>query len=166
MGIGLSFAFCAIVAAGCAVAGQGATPFEEEVSSDAGHVDARTTSHDAGRSYEASTYDAPPPPPEDASQPDTNISPPPPMCNDARLLTGIPACDQCLEANCCAPDETCSTSQDCMDFVQCGNDCFNADGGPTQACFDACTTAHPTGAQQMSALDSCISSSCGTACGM
>jgi hypothetical protein len=125
---------------------------------DAGHPHDAATQIDAWTPGDAGAFDAAT---FDASPPDSSITQ---QCA-LSIGTGMPQCDTCLGQSCCAQDNACGNSPDCNSFLRCGNDCFSADGGPTQACFDACTTQYPTGSALIDALDACMSSSCATECG-
>jgi hypothetical protein len=91
------------------------------------------------------------------------------------LPTGIPACDSCLSASCCAADDTCGTDPACMMFDECISECEGVgpdsgldDGGELPdagSCITACETAYPTGASELEALDSCLEGTCASACG-
>lgn len=126
---------------------------------DAGHPhDAAVAHYDSSSVYDAATtFDSAS---IDVSAPDSAITQ---QCA-LGLSTGIAQCDTCLGAHCCAADNDCVNSRDCTSYIQCGNDCFAADGGPTQACFDACATQYPSGSALMNALTNCMSASCNTEC--
>lgn len=130
----------------------------QTTAADAGHP------HDAATHYDsASVYDAAEPLDSatiDASARDSAITQ---QCA-LGLATGMPACDTCLGAHCCAEDNACANGRDCTSYIQCGNGCFAVDGGPTQACFDQCATQYPSGSALMNALTSCMSASCNTEC--
>ncbi len=127
---------------------------------DAGHPhDAATTHNDAATAWDAAapldsatTFDA---------SNDTAVTQ---QCA-LPIRTGMAVCDTCLGTRCCTEDEACGNSRDCSAYLQCGNDCFSADGGATQACFDACTVQYPAGSALMDALGQCMSTSCTAECG-
>jgi hypothetical protein len=126
-------------------------PFE-----DAGAAADRASTHDSATLPDSSTI------------PDT--APPEAAAQDSAFCrltmpTGIAACDACLGQSCCALDNTCGTDPSCMGFLQCGNQCIALDGGAQQTCLNACAQQYPTGANELSALDSCLINMCNAPCG-
>ena len=91
------------------------------------------------------------------------------------LPTGDPPCDSCLEASCCAVDDACGSDPSCMMFDECISECefpdggFDPDAGPLSAdagdCIAMCESEYPTGATELENLDTCLETTCASACG-
>ncbi|HEY8078523.1 MAG TPA: hypothetical protein VIF62_30545 [Labilithrix sp.] len=75
------------------------------------------------------------------------------------LSTGDPTCDTCLDASCCAENTACVSDADCQALLTCGDACTD------DACFNACYSAHPSGAAKLDDLSRCVESSCASQCG-
>ena len=110
-------------------------------------------------------------PKQDAqAQEDVSVDPPDVQqttCSSLPLPTGMPQCDTCLGASCCAEDQACGNDQDCMAFISCVNGCFNqVDGGVDQTCESSCQSQYPNGANELSNLDMCMQNSCASPCGI
>jgi hypothetical protein len=89
------------------------------------------------------------------------------QCSSLPLPTGMPQCDTCLGASCCAEDQTCGNDQECMAFISCIDGCFNqVDGGVDQTCETSCESQYPNGANELSSLDACMQNSCASQCGI
>jgi hypothetical protein len=69
-----------------------------------------------------------------------------------------PACEMCLEGNCCSQLQHCTGQNPCGQYLQCIQGCTN----PT--CQHACQNALPQGSQQYTNLLNCESNQCGTEC--
>jgi len=85
--------------------------------------------------------------------------PPPPSTSSCGFGSGDPACDSCLDTNCCGVADTCLNDPDCTTVMDCERMCSDA------ACAAACESAHPTGASELNALVTCGGTTCGSACG-
>lgn len=117
---------------------------------DAGKHETSAPVYDAAAAYEAS--DLP-----DVSQQQPCSLP---------LATGIPTCDTCLGTSCCNEDDTCGGDPDCMSFITCVDACIPSDGGvPDPTCESTCQSIYPTGANELSSLDNCMSLQCRNECG-
>ncbi len=77
-------------------------------------------------------------------------------CGDPQ--SSDPACEMCLEGNCCPQMQHCTGQNPCGQYLQCISGCSN----PT--CQQACQNALPQGSQQYSNLLNCENNSCGMAC--
>jgi hypothetical protein len=141
----------AVLLSGCAYG------FSDKWTYDAGG----TPPHDAGKhETSAPMYDAAVP--EASDLPDVSQQQP---CTLA-LATGIPTCDTCLGSSCCSEDDTCGGDPDCMSFINCMDACIPTDGGvPDPQCESTCQSSYPSGANELSALDNCMSVQCRSECG-
>ena len=147
------FAIIGASLAGCAYGNSGVDPF---------HKDAGVLHADGGKDAKAPVKDAGPV--EDVFQDDVQEQT---TCSSLPLGTGMPQCDSCLGASCCAEDQTCGNDQECMAFVSCVDNCFNqVDGGLDQVCESTCESQYPNGVSELSNLDTCMQSSCAVDCGM
>jgi hypothetical protein len=99
-------------------------------------------------------------------------SAPPTTCT-LTLPTGDPTCDSCIETSCCAADNACGTDPDCMNFGMCASDCEGIDpdsglpddaGADSGACIATCESTYPTGATELNAIDTCLETTCASAC--
>lgn len=70
-------------------------------------------------------------------------------------------CDQCLSTNCCAQEQACANSPDCVAYLQCANGCASGD----QTCLDNCTSQHPSGEQVFASVVPCLQANCTSQCG-
>jgi hypothetical protein len=82
---------------------------------------------------------------------------------DAATACGLPttgnaACDSCMTKSCCAQQQACNDSADCVAFLACDGPCT------TQACQDSCQSQHPSGAALFTDVDTCASAHCDQAC--
>ena len=75
------------------------------------------------------------------------------------LTSGVATCDTCLDASCCAPTSACLADPDCTAIVGCYDACSDA------ACAAACDAAHPTGSSKLTAVFTCLQTSCASTCG-
>lgn len=75
------------------------------------------------------------------------------------LTSGVATCDTCLDASCCAPTSACLGDADCTAIVGCYDACSDA------ACAAACDAAHPTGSTKLTAVFTCVQTSCASPCG-
>lgn len=109
-------------------------------------------------------------PPQDAKAQEDVVDLPDveqPTCSSLPLSTGDEQCDTCIGASCCTEDQACGNDQDCMAFISCMNGCFNqVDGGIDQACESSCESSYPSGANELSNLDTCMQNGCATDCGI
>ncbi len=146
---------CAAALGGCAYGNSGVQKWQH----DGGIVAADGGAKDASKPIpEASTQDVSQDPPDVQQQT---------QCASLPLPTGMPQCDSCLGASCCAEDQTCGNDQDCMAFIGCMNNCFNTvDGGVDPQCQSTCESQYPNGMSELSNLDSCMQTSCATDCGI
>jgi hypothetical protein len=95
-----------------------------------------------------------------------------------RLSTPIASCNTCLSTSCCSQDNACAGDPACLVFNDCEAKCVEdgdastpgdagleagVDGGVT-ACIEACETKYPVGASLLSALDTCMETSCSSDC--
>jgi hypothetical protein len=114
----------------------------------------------------------PPPPPDDSgADPDTGGG----ACTlPAAAASGIPACDQCEQTNCCAKIAACLDNPPCLAIYNCTQNCDNGisgDGGTfdstnaslVDACWNACEAGQIT-ASTFETQDNCVSTSCTTPC--
>jgi len=85
---------------------------------------------------------------------------PPPAGSCGTLQTGVAACDTCLDNSCCSQASTCSNSTACTAYLQ----CLQTNNCTTQACANQCGTAHPGGQAPYTALNTCLSTNCASAC--
>jgi len=86
-------------------------------------------------------------------------------CDPLPLATGLPACDTCLGTSCCSEDQACGNDPDCMSYINCENNCIPLDGGvPDPQCESTCASTYPTGSNELSNLDTCMSTSCRNEC--
>lgn len=79
------------------------------------------------------------------------------MCAPA---SGDVACTTCFKANCCSQLSACDASQDCVNLVNCINQCASGDN----ACIQSCENSYPNGVTPLDNLGACINSSCSTQC--
>lgn len=70
-----------------------------------------------------------------------------------------PACQNCLDANCCAEQQACGAEPQCTDLLECEVGCPQGD----TACIDACIAAAPLGAPLLDDFDDCFG---GPICGL
>jgi hypothetical protein len=84
--------------------------------------------------------------------------------NQCSMVTGIAACDQCINSSCLALCQTCSANAECVALVYCAVLCAAND----QACLSACANAHPSGvadALPLAGTGGCVPINCGPQCG-
>ncbi len=101
----------------------------------------------------------------DTAPPDTGPRVTTPQCT-LTLSTGIASCDSCLEKSCCASENACGQSRECLSLITCMDACGESpDAGPDPtSCFNACANQYPAGANVLNSLDSCVETSCASAC--
>ncbi len=76
------------------------------------------------------------------------------------LTSGVPVCDQCLQARCCTAFAACSANQQCASLDGCLARCNQTvtSQAQGQACYNACTQQFPQGAQLWLNADQCMGS--------
>jgi hypothetical protein len=77
----------------------------------------------------------------------------PSKCDE--LETGVPTCDACMDAKCCAQETACVDEPQCTDYF----DCRQNGGSP-----DACQSSFPAGAAAAAAITQCMSQQCASQC--
>jgi hypothetical protein len=87
------------------------------------------------------------------------------VMSDAGTSCGLitfatPACDTCMNANCCTQNATCSNNPDCFGLVSCAAPCPPTD----QQCRSDCIAQHPNGSVDFTSLNQCGLTSCSTQC--
>jgi len=144
---------------GLAACAFGSTSLTVPFTKDDGGANLDAASKDAGKDVATAKdsaveqQDSQPPPP------------PPPQCTLQQPVSGIPQCDNCMEASCCKESNACLGSSDCMDFVSCLDGCFPSDGGaPDQTCINSCMSQYPTGFQLYDTFSTCGDSKCSSDC--
>lgn len=75
------------------------------------------------------------------------------------ITSGDPTCDVCLDTTCCGDITACIDDVECRDFMSCLEGCTDT------KCETACQVAHPAGATELSALSTCVTTSCAVLCG-
>jgi hypothetical protein len=83
----------------------------------------------------------------------------------AFVETFMPACNFCLDVNCCDVASACFAVSDCFGFASCQQNCPAApfDGG-SNPCLDACTQSYPMAQPAFGALAACLHASCAGSC--
>jgi hypothetical protein len=76
--------------------------------------------------------------------------------------SAVDACNTCIDASCATQKGACAAGSDCEKFSSCVGGCGDSDA----ACFAKCGTDNPTGAQASTALATCTTEKCATACGL
>lgn len=72
---------------------------------------------------------------------------------------GSQNCNSCMQA-CCAQDNACTSSQDCVDLINCLNTCQPNDS----TCVSTCRSGHKTGAMYFDGITSCMGAQCSSSC--
>lgn len=72
---------------------------------------------------------------------------------------GAAQCQSCMQS-CCAEDNACVGSQDCVDLINCLNGCQPNDS----SCIGSCRGQHGTGATLFDAITSCMGAQCSGSC--
>jgi len=67
-------------------------------------------------------------------------------------ISDEPACQSCLETQCCAQLLACDTGTDCANLIDCANNCDPDD----QTCIDGCLTQYQAGQPAYAALFNCL----------
>lgn len=80
--------------------------------------------------------------------------------NCGGITMNTTSCNNCFKQSCCAQGATCGANAECTAIISCFGGCNPNDN----TCFDNCVQAHPTGENDLNAIDSCLSSSCNSAC--
>lgn len=79
------------------------------------------------------------------------------------IQLGNPACEACVNSNCCSQAGACTSGSPCMGLLTClAQNCANSRN--PQACFQAYCGQFANGANAYNALVQCVSSSCQGAC--
>lgn len=91
--------------------------------------------------------------------------------------TGIPACDQCAQQQCCQLFAACNTDQACLTADKCLSQCDQLasqayhQGQPgaqvqqaQQQCYNQCTAQNPQGVQRLQAAVQCVPAQCSAYC--
>jgi hypothetical protein len=68
-------------------------------------------------------------------------------------------CQTCMQG-CCAQDNACVNSQDCVDLINCLNGCSPNDS----SCVAGCRGQHQSGASLFDGITSCMGSKCPSSC--
>jgi hypothetical protein len=77
---------------------------------------------------------------------------------------GVMACDTCQMQQCCAQITACANDAACAAAYNCSNVCANADGGTTDACFNACADGAGASKAMFLAQDDCVGTTCAASC--
>jgi hypothetical protein len=72
---------------------------------------------------------------------------------------GSQSCNNCMQG-CCAQDNACVSSQDCVDLINCLNACQPNDS----TCVGNCRSGHPSGATLFDGITKCMSAQCSSSC--
>ena len=161
---GLSDPDAACITPGCGVYDAGASFGDAYGAVDTATTDSAPLGHDSGVTS-----------PEDHEVPfDAGVT-----CA-LRLPTPITSCNTCLSADCCSQDNACGSDPACLAFNDCEARCVEAtpdaavpdDGGPSDAgvdagmtaCLNECALAYPVGLSLLSALDTCLETTCASPC--
>lgn len=72
---------------------------------------------------------------------------------------GSQNCQSCMQA-CCAQDNACVGSNDCIAVINCMNMCAQNDS----SCISTCRGQHASGAQLLDAISSCMKAQCSSTC--
>ncbi len=80
----------------------------------------------------------------------------------------MPACDTCLQGNCCQPYNACLDNADCVSLLDClascdANDAGSKDGG-ISPCESACVQAHVSGTTVLNEFEQCAGAYCVSPC--
>lgn len=75
------------------------------------------------------------------------------------LMGAAPACQECLDANCCSQQQACAAEVQCTGLLDCEVNCPMGD----DQCITDCIAAAPIGAPLLDALDDCFG---GPICGL
>ncbi len=75
------------------------------------------------------------------------------------LSAGDQQCDNCLSFSCGAQCESCTTNNDCIDWLVCTQECYD------QACLDECSAQYPGGEMLLNDLMQCVEVWCSDECG-
>jgi len=79
------------------------------------------------------------------------------VCSPASTDT---ACDTCSEQSCCAQLTACSNQTSCVKLVDCLSGCSSTD----TACETGCESSYSAGISNLTALMTCLDSSCSVSC--
>ena len=71
-----------------------------------------------------------------------------------------PACNQCVSQSCCNEDNACAEDSDCRAVTACVKSCSAGD----TSCKNDCAQSHPSGTRHLTALASCVTAGCKSAC--
>lgn len=72
---------------------------------------------------------------------------------------GSSNCQTCMQG-CCAQDNACVNSQDCVDLITCLNGCQPNDS----QCVQGCRSQHSSGSQLFDGITTCMGSVCKSSC--